>query len=51
MRLCENSVESDTFCGDFMAKLLWRLCEVLVEKAWEMKLPDDLHINFTIKFQ
>ena len=40
-----NSVESDNFDGDFMVRSVW----VFMEKTWEIHLPDNLHINFTIK--
>ena len=36
-------MESDTFYGDFMVKLVWRLSGVFMEKTWEIKSPDNLH--------
>ena len=33
-RLYGDSEESDTFHGDFMVKLVWRLSGVLMEKTW-----------------
>ena len=27
-------MESDTFCGDFAVKLVWRLSGVFMEKVW-----------------
>ena len=44
-----DSVESDTFYGDFVVKSVWRLSRVFTEKTWLIKLADNLHINFTIK--
>ena len=41
-------MESDTFYGDFMAKLVQRLSGVFIEKTWIIRLPDNFHINFTI---
>ena len=42
-------MESDTFYGDLMVKLIWRLSGVFMEKTLHVKLQDDIHINFTIK--
>ena len=39
----------DTYYGDFMVKLFWTLSVVFMEETWLIKLPDNLHINFTIK--
>ena len=33
-RLYGDSVESVTFYGDFMVKLVWRLSRVFMEKTW-----------------
>ena len=41
----EYSEGSDTFYGDFMAQLVWRLSEVFMEKTWSIKSPNNLHIN------
>ena len=30
----------------FMVKLVWRLCGVFMKKTWQIKLPDNLHINY-----
>ena len=49
-RLYGDSVENYTFYGDFMVKLVWRLSEAFVEKIRQLKFPDKLHINSTIKF-
>ena len=38
------------FYRDSMVKLVWRLSVVFIEKTQKVKLPDNLHINFTIKF-
>ena len=32
-----------------MVKLIWRLSGVFMEKTWYIKLPYNLHVNFTIK--
>ena len=33
-RLCQDSVGSDAFCGDFMVKIVWRLSGDSMEKRW-----------------
>ena len=33
-RLYGDGVESDTFYGDFMIKLVWKLSGVFMEKIW-----------------
>ena len=33
-RLCGDGVKSDTFYGDLMVKLDWKLSEVFMEKTW-----------------
>ena len=33
-----DSVESDTFYGDFMVKSVWRLFGVFIEELWKIKL-------------
>ena len=35
-------MESDTFYGDFVVKLVWRLSGVFIEKTWQIKLPERL---------
>ena len=41
-------MESDTFYGNFMVKLVRRLSGVCMEKTWQIKSsPNNLHINFT----
>ena len=42
-------MESATLTRDFMVKLVWRSFGALMEKTWLIKLPENLHINFTIK--
>ena len=34
MEIDGERVESDTFYGDFMVKLVWRLSGVFIEKTW-----------------
>ena len=41
-------MERDTFYGDLMAKLVWRLSRGLWRKSGK---SDSLHTNFTIKSQ
>ena len=41
-------MKSDTFYGEFMVKLVWRLSEIFMEKTRKIKLQDNLHMNFTI---
>ena len=44
------SMESDTLFGKFMVILVWRLSGALcMEKTWQIRTPDYLHINFTTK--
>ena len=42
-------MESDTFYGDFMAKLIWRLSGNLIYNVFSVKIPDNFQTNFTIK--
>ena len=42
-------MKNDTSYGDFMVKLVGRLCGVFMVKAYLIKLPDNLQINFAIK--
>ena len=45
-------MKTDTFYGDFMVKLTWKLsCNLIyhVLKVFSMKTPDNLQTNFTIK--
>ena len=42
-------MESDTFYGDFMVKLIWRLSGNLIYHVFSMKTPDNLQAYFTIK--
>ena len=35
-----ESVESDTFYGDFMVKLVWRLSGIFTGTTWSIKLPE-----------
>ena len=42
-------MESDTFCGDFMVKLIWRLSGDLIYHVFTIKAPDDLQTNFIMK--
>ena len=42
-------MESDTFCGEFMLKLTWRLSGNLIYHAFSTKSHDNLQTNFTIK--
>ena len=42
-------MESDTFYGDFMAKLIWRLSRNLIHDVFSVKTPDNLQTYFTIK--
>ena len=44
-------MKSDTLYGDFLVKLMWRLSGVFKKKTWQIGLPDNIHINFTIKCQ
>ena len=41
-------MESDTFHGDFMVRLIWRLSGNLIYPVFSMKTPDNLQTNFTI---
>ena len=41
-------MESDTFYGDFMAKLIWRLSGNMIHHVFSMKTTDNLYTNFTI---
>ena len=47
----EDSTESDASYGDFMAKLIWRLSGNLIYHIYPIRIPDNLHTNFTIKSQ
>ena len=42
-------MDSDTFYGDFMVKLIWRLLGNLIYHVFSMENLDDLHTIFTIK--
>ena len=42
-------MESDTFCGNFMVKLIWGLPGNLFYHVFSMKTPDNLQTNFTMK--
>ena len=42
-------MKSDTFYGDFMVKLIWRLSGNLIYDVFSLKIPGNLHTNFTIK--
>ena len=42
-------MESDTFYGDFMVKLIWRLFGNLIYHVFSWKTPDNLQININIK--
>ena len=49
---CRNygdSMESDTFCGDSMVKLMRRLFGDLIYQVFSKETPYNLHTNFTIK--
>ena len=46
--LIGDSVESDTFNGDFMVKSKWRLYGSLIYNIFSMKTSDNLKTNFTI---
>ena len=43
-----DSMDSDTFYGDFVIKLIWRLPGNLIHHAFFKKTPDNLQTNFTI---
>ena len=43
------SQNGNQYHGDFVVKLVWRLSGSFLEKIWYIKLPDNLHINFTIE--
>ena len=34
VRLCGDNVEKNTFCGDFMVILVWRLSGIFLEETW-----------------
>ena len=42
-------MESDTFNGEFMVKLIWRLSGNLIYHVFFMKTLGNLHTNFTIE--
>ena len=42
-------MESDTFYGEFMVKLIWRLSRILSYHFFFMKTPYNLQTNFAIK--
>ena len=42
-------MESDTFYGDFMVKLIWMLSGNLTHFVFSMKTPDNLLANITMK--
>ena len=42
-------MDSATFHGDFMAKLIWRLFGSLIYHVFSTKTPDNLKTNFTNK--
>ena len=42
-------MESDTFRGNFMMKLIWRFSGNLIYHVFFKKKQDNLHIGFTIK--
>ena len=46
-------MHSDTFCGNFIpnGRISLEISGVFMEKIWEIKLGDNLHIDFTIKSQ
>ena len=44
-----DSVKRDTFYGDFVVILVLGLSVVFIENTWQIKVPDSLRINFTIK--
>ena len=39
-----KTVWSDTFYGDVMLELVWRLSGVFIEKTWQMKLPNSMSL-------
>ena len=49
MEIVWRQRESDTFHGNFMVKLVWRLSGVFMEKTRLIKLPDNRHTDFTAK--
>ena len=40
-------MDSDTFYGDFMIRLIWRLSGDLIYHTFSMKIPDNIQPNFT----
>ena len=48
-RLYGDSMGNDTFHGDFMIKLIWRLSGTLICHVFSMKTTDNLETNVTIK--
>ena len=49
LRLYVGSVDSDTFYGDFMVKLVRRLSGFSWRKHGQSNFADNIHINFIIK--
>ena len=41
---------SDTFYGDFIVKLIWRLSDNLIYRGFYIENPKDFRAHFTIKF-
>ena len=44
----ETVWKSDTFHGDFIVKLIWRLSGNFICHVLSMRAPDNLRTNFTI---
>ena len=44
-----DNIETETFYGDFLVKLMWRLFGNLIYHVFSMKTPGNLRTNFTIK--
>ena len=40
-------MERDTFYGDFMVKLIWKLSADLIYHVFSMKIPDNLQTNYS----
>ena len=42
-------MESDTFYGDLVVELIWRLSGDLIYHVFSMETPDNLQTNFIIE--